>query len=492
MEPKVFLPYINKVLKKNDEIENNLIAIARTAEGKKLAQDLFDQESAFNKLIENKIVPLVKAKNINEAQKVIDNELDPLADKAYTAAQNLIDFRIKKNTNVVNTASKAAKTAENIMIILSVTALFLGLVIAFIISRLITKPVHLLNEGALAIAEGNLTRQVGVKSKDEIGDLAATFNKMSVDLRNMIKKIIDTAQTLSATSEELSATSEQTSSASEQVANTISQLAAGATEQAKSVEETNTIISEMSASTQQVAASAANVSESSIKVAQMAKDGVGQAENAIKKMKQVEESTFQTSQVIDKLGEESKSIGDIVNVIKDIAEQTNLLALNAAIEAARAGEQGRGFAVVAEEVRKLAEQSALSAGQIASLIESIQKETERAINVMKKGKVEVSAGVEAVNVAGSAFETIVTEINQVVEQIQQVSVVAQQMAGNAGHAVQSVSAIASISEQTAAGAQEVSAAAEEQTASMEAVASSAQDLAKLGETLQNLVVNFKV
>ena len=86
------------------------------------------------------------------------------------------------------------------------------------------------------------------------------------------------------------------------------------------------------------------------------------------------------------MGDQSNQIGQIVDVIKGIADQTNLLALNAAIEAARAGEQGRGFAVVAEEVRKLAEQSSTSAAQIATLIGNIQRETERAVGVMEKGR----------------------------------------------------------------------------------------------------------
>lgn len=186
----------------------------------------------------------------------------------------------------------------------------------------------------------------------------------------------------------------------------------------------------------------------------------------MRKIEQIREVSVQTGEAVTHLGEQSKEIGQIVDVIKGIADQTNLLALNAAIEAARAGEQGRGFAVVAEEVRKLAEQSSISAAQIATLIGNIQRETERAVEVMEKGKLEVAAGLEAVNLAGNSFRTIVVEVNTVVEQIKQVTVATQQMAIGSSQVVKSVESIGVISEQTAASTQEVSAASEEQAAMM--------------------------
>ena len=190
--------------------------------------------------------------------------------------------------------------------------------------------------------------------------------------------------------------------------------------------------------------------------------------------------------------DQSKQIGQIVDVIKGIADQTNLLALNAAIEAARAGEQGRGFAVVAEEVRKLAEQSSMSATQIATLIGNIQRETERAVEVMEKGKEEVVSGVEAVNLARNSFRTIVEEVNSVVDQIQLVTAASQQMALGTTQAVKSVESIGVIAEQTAASAEEVSAASEEQAATMVSVSQSSEALAKLGESLMSVVDKFKV
>lgn len=369
-------------------------------------------------------------------------------------------------------------------------AIILG--ILYIFRIYIIKPINNLIVEVNILAEGNLTKDITIKNNDEVGDLANSFNKMVKNLREIISKVASVSQRVAASSEELSASSEETTAATEQVANTIQQLASGANSQAEEVEGTSTIINQMSAGIQQISANTQSVSQASINVSDIAGQGSKEAENAVSKIERIKDVTAETAEVVKLLGQESEQIGQIVDVIKGIADQTNLLALNAAIEAARAGEQGRGFAVVAEEVRKLAEQSSVSAQQIAELIGNIQKETNRAVEVMDVGTREVAEGVVIVNKAGNSFNVILKEVNKVVEQIQQVSAATQQMAAGSNEVVKSIDSIAAIAQQTAASSQEVSAAAEEQTASMEEVARSAQDLAMLAEELQKSVSRFKL
>ncbi|BCJ86548.1 hypothetical protein skT53_15330 [Effusibacillus dendaii] len=213
---------------------------------------------------------------------------------------------------------------------------------------------------------------------------------------------------------------------------------------------------------------------------------------AISQMNSIQNTVSGLAKVITGLGERSQEIGQIVEAITSIASQTNLLALNAAIEAARAGEHGRGFAVVADEVRKLAEQSSISAQQISELIATIQEETNKAVESMERGTKEVSEGITAVNLAGESFEQIGHSITDVSSQMQEVSAASKQMSTNSQQVIKSIDTISEITESTAAGAQNVSAASEEQLATMEEITASANALAQMAEELQKIVMKFKV
>lgn len=386
-----------------------------------------------------------------------------------------------------------ARRSESISFYTTILSLIFGIAIALLLIRSL-KPLQVVNQQLAEISEGegDLTKQIAVSTRDEIGEVANSFNKMMNSLKDIIAQVKSASYELATSSEELSASSEETSAASEQVAKTVQQLAVGASEQTHAVNDTSAVINQMAAGARQVSVNAQNVSHSGTKVVDAAQAGVAQVDHAVTKINQIQEVSYQSADAVKGLGEQSILIGQIVESIKGIADQTNLLALNAAIEAARAGEQGRGFAVVAEEVRKLAEQSANSAQQIAGLVTNIQRETERAINIIDKSSIEVASGVEAVSAAGRTFKDIVNEVEQVVQQVQEVSIASKQMADGVEQAVKSMNKIASLAEDTAAGSQEVAASSQEQTASMEEVARSAQGLAQLSEQLQGLVNRFRI
>lgn len=432
-----------------------------------------------------------KSNNIGGTVQKI-NASYPVWNTANDALDAVTAVNLKEADLVAQNTMSAAHAALYTSIILSLLAAILGGVLAFILSSSISKSLRQLQTASAKIANGDLSDQIAAKSKDELGELANAFNEMIIDLRAIVNEVSQTANNLGANSEELSAAAQEATAASEQVSNRMNQLAVDATSQSKSVQEASNIIEQLSTSFNNVSANTENVNQSSHNAATAAQAGARQAENAVVKIETIKEVTAEIANVVTLLGEQSKEIGQIVDVIKGIADQTNLLALNAAIEAARAGDQGRGFAVVAEEVRKLAEQSSASAEQIESLIGNIQRETERAVQIMGKEQAEVAEGVETVNSAGTAFQTIVVEINTVVEQVRQVAAAIRQMTEGTSQAVKSIDEIGQIAEHNAGSAQEMAAASEEQSATMVSVSKSAEELAKYGESLMQLVAKFKL
>lgn len=384
----------------------------------------------------------------------------------------------------------ASKHTQSYTVIL--LAVLFGLGIGIFLARSISRPIIALAKISEYVAKGDLTQPMPVvKSGDEIENLARSYGIMLEHLRSLIQEISHTSQQLAATSEEMSATSQQTTASTEQVASTINQLALGATQQANDAENASSLVTEIVQEIQQVATNVEEMTNTGEKVALTARQGSLEADDVIIKMDKISTVTTETGIAIKALGLQSEKVGQIVTVIKDIAEQTNLLALNAAIEAARAGEQGRGFAVVADEVRKLAEKSAISTQQIAELISNMQRETNHAVQFIDIGSKDVTEGVKAVGKASGALKLIATDVELVVRQMQQVQSISMQMANRSHAATQSINNIAATAQQTAAFTQEVSATGEEQTLAVGEVSRAAQELAILAEQLNQKVLVFK-
>lgn len=387
----------------------------------------------------------------------------------------------------------ASARLRQLILVATFITILIVLIIAFLMSNRIAKPLVTMVEACDELAAGDFRdKPRQILRKDEIGQLAAALENMRGSLRAVLKQVNESAETVAASSEELTASAEQSSLAVTQVAETISDVAQGAEKQLKEVDETSAVVDQMSASIQQVAASANQVSSNSSQAAEMAKEGDKSVEKAISQMAHIEQTVNNSAQVVANLGERSKEIGQIVDTISGIAGQTNLLALNAAIEAARAGEQGRGFAVVAEEVRKLAEQSQDAAKKISTLISEIQEDTNKAVAAMDEGTREVKVGTEVVTTAGQVFKEITTLVTRVSEQVKEISVGIQQMSSGSQQIVAAVNEIEGHSKTAVGHAQMVSAATEEQAASMEEIASSSQSLAKLAQNLQTTVSHFRV
>jgi twitching motility protein PilJ len=174
-------------------------------------------------------------------------------------------------------------------------------------------------------------------------------------------------------------------------------------------------------------------------------------QETIKEMNRIRDQVQETARRIKRLGESSQQIGEIVQLIDDIADRTSILALNASIQAAMAGEAGRGFAVVAEEVERLAERSTEATKQIATLIRTIQSETDEAVAAMETTTHEVAAGSELANRAGQTLIEIEGVSKRLAELIQSISQAAKQQARGSESLAVSMDEISEVTQQTAAG-----------------------------------------
>lgn len=385
---------------------------------------------------------------------------------------------------------KQAAQASIVAIILAIVSIFIFTLVSLLISRFITKPLRNIQSLMSEAEKGNLTVSGHYHSRDELGQLTNSFNKMTDGIRTVIRQVSETAEQVAASSEQLHANAEETSKATELIARTMEGMAAGSDQQLQQVSRTSGTVNELSNSVQQIAVNAQQVSATAADASEKAAAGNKSIHEAMSQMQSINSTVNGLSVVIQGLGQRSGDIEQIIESITSIAAQTNLLALNAAIEAARAGEHGRGFAVVADEVRKLAEESARSANQIGDLIAAIQTDTDSAIQSMESAATEVLQGIRVINTAGGTFDEINHSVSSVTSQIQEVSAAVHKMAAGTGQIVQYMSVINDISETASASTQNVSAASEEQMASMEEIASSAESLSEMAAELQRLTQQF--
>ncbi|EGO65717.1 methyl-accepting chemotaxis protein [Acetonema longum] len=415
-----------------------------------------------------------------------------IADEAEAEMNSFTTFLSERMVLRTDENEAMVQQVETLLVVASLVIIILSLGVALWFSRRLSRPLQGLAGAAGQIAAGNLVRvNVAYNGNDEIADLIEAFTKMSMNLRDVLQKVAKAAEQVAASSEELTASAEQTAKAATQVAQTIESVATGAAGQTQVVGETEMIVNDMTQAISHIAQNSSEVLTKSMEASTAAQVGNEAVAEATRQMGNITESVTHAAGVVEKLGENSYRIGEIVTAITQIAGQTNLLALNAAIEAARAGEQGRGFAVVADEVRKLAEQSQLAAGEIAEIVKVIQADTQTAVQAMQTGTAEVHRGTEVITDTGERFRDIVTGIAALNSQIQEINAATEELSAASSEVAHSVDNVKKIATQTAGNTQTISAAAEEQSATMEEIASSSTALSNMAENLQNVVVSFK-
>ncbi|MCY6369398.1 methyl-accepting chemotaxis protein [Clostridium ganghwense] len=383
------------------------------------------------------------------------------------------------------------KLLITIAIVIAITCLLVIAAVNFF-GVYIARNIRKVNDLSFAIAEGDLTQKINIDNNNELGKMSNNLNKMSNNLRNLIITISESLEQVVATSEELTANSEQTQQSAYQVAESTQEIAEGSEKQVLIAVDTTKTAEEIFTGMEQISENVQNITNISLKTFDKAEKGNKVVSSAVEQMNNISEKVSDSSKVVSLLGDKSSEIGNIVSLITTISEQTNLLALNAAIEAARAGEQGKGFAVVADEVRKLAEQSAVAAGNITALVSEIQNEIVNAVKAMDNGTVAVRKGINMVNETGESFGEILQDIDYMASRMQDISAVTEEISAGTHTMLEAVQNISTISTQASNNTQSVAAISQEQTALMKEVANASENLSQMAVELQKQVGVFKV
>ncbi|XLM13793.1 HAMP domain-containing protein [Pseudomonas sp. PLMAX] len=371
-------------------------------------------------------------------------------DQAYVAEDQSMQTQLKNNSLLILGSS--------------VLALLVGLIAAWVITRLIVAPLRTVIGVAQQIAAGDLSAKVEVTRRDEIGQLMQAMQQMGEGLSQIVSGLQAGIEQLATSAQSLSAVTEQTNlevssqkEETEQVATAMNQMTATVHDVARNAEE---------------AAQAAQTADGKVESGQRV------VRQSMVRIEQLAESATSASSSIESLSAEIQNIGTVLGVIKSVAEQTNLLALNAAIEAARAGEQGRGFAVVADEVRALAKRTQQSTEEIERLVSALRSAAQASVQQIQSSGELVKLAVSDALQTESALGSIAAAVSLIQQMNQQIAAAAEEQSSVAEEINRSVTSIR--------------ASADQSSLAMQGNAASSIELAQLGVELKGMVGHFRL
>jgi methyl-accepting chemotaxis protein-1 (serine sensor receptor) len=418
-------PGVSEIVKRAEDFHEQsetewkkYLALPQVGEEKKLSDEVAAKREVYLRDGGQALISAIRAGQREEADRLLFEKIQPLFSSLNQSADALSSFQLKaaaKSYEASQAAFDAFRTG-------AMAGALLGLIVvamsAFFLMRAITQPLQEMLGHFDAIADGNLTSRIEVKSKDEMGMLMRGLQKMQNSLTETVRHVRESSMTIGDATGQIAAGNLDLSSRTEQ--------------QASSLEETASSMEELTSTVKQNADNARQANQLAISASEVAVKGG--------------EVVSQVVETMSSINESAKKIVDIISVIDGIAFQTNILALNAAVEAARAGEQGRGFAVVASEVRNLAQRSAGAAKEIKALIgNSVEK---------------VDVGSKLVEQAGATMHEVVASVKRVTDIMGEITSASQEQSAGIEQVNQAITQMDQVTQQNAALVEEAAAAAE--------------------------------
>jgi len=398
--------------------------------------------------------------------------------KTAKTASILADKVNAISAEAVAGAVRDADAGKTVSLICMAAGVFLAVTLGFLLTRTITKPLFLGVDLARSMSDGDMTKQMNVDQRDEIGALAKALNEMAGNLRKMFGDIHSGVGNVDSSSSQLAAISLQMSTNLASAAKRLEQVAAAAEEMssnqntiAAAMEQASTNVNMVATSAEEMNATITEIASNSAKAKKITAEAVSHSQKA--------------SERVDELGRAADDINKVTEVITEISEQTNLLALNATIEAARAGEVGRGFAVVANEIKDLAKQTAEATLDIKNKIQGIQQAT--------------GVTVKEINEISSVIVDVDNIVATIASAVEEQSVTTKEIAENVAQASQGITEVNENVAQSSIASQEiardiadVSNTANELTGASNQVKVSAEDLKRISDKLNTMIARFKI
>lgn len=375
---------------------------------------------------------------------------------------------------------------------ISLLTLIIGLASAWFMSLRITRPISNLAAYSNQVAEGDFTQQLTIEGTDEVAQLSRSFQMMTLRLKEMIRQVLSTSDTVVADSNSLKDRIESLNGMANQSSLSVVEISKGSTTIASSSLDNAKAMEEINIGIQHIASAASEVTEQISEASAEAAGGNDLAQSAVQQMRQVERASEQSLQQFQIMNNRSLLIGEVVGSITEITKQIQMLSLNASIEAARAGEHGRGFAVVAGEVRKLSEQSRNANEQIRDFLLGLQEDMNRSVAEMNHVNSEVASGVGKVAEAGDAFNHLLILIQSINHSIQSVSAATQQISAGTEEVSASLEETAQITAKSQESADTLAENSERERIELEGHAHTVQHLYEQAVMLQKAVQQFKV